>query len=168
MKPAARGLLISTVISLIVLAAGLSILRIRGDRLLSVQTASMVPAFRPGDAIIVRPVSLRDLRPGDVISYHSPHNPALIISHRLLSIDRRTGRLTTAGDALRVADPAFSPNLLAGRAIAVFPRFGLVLDWLRRPVGLVTAIYLPASVAIIAEGRCLFAVYAQPFYSARL
>lgn len=39
---------------------GLVIMRLHGERLLSVQTASMAPTFRPGDALIVVPAKVKD------------------------------------------------------------------------------------------------------------
>ena len=96
-------------------AVGLIILHARGERLLSVQTASMVPTFRPGDAILIQPVSPSSLRPGDIVSYRSPLNPHLFISHRLVRIDRQTGQLITAGDALHTPDQPFSQLQVVGR-----------------------------------------------------
>jgi len=153
---------------LIAVIAALLILHMRGYRLLSVQTASMVPAFGPGDAIIVRPITAHDLRPGDIISYHSPLNPNLIISHRLIMVDRHTGWLTTSGDVLKTTDPAFPPRMLIGQAIAVAPRLGLFLNKLRQPLDLMLAVYLPAVVTIVTEARHLMLSYTQPFYSVRL
>lgn len=168
LEHAAAGLLAITLISLIVGTAGLIWLRVRGENLLSVQTASMAPSLKPGDAVIIRPAAWRELRPGDIVGYRSPRDPNLVISHRLIRVDRRTGQLITAGDALRAEDPAFSSTLLIGRATAVLPKFGLVLAALRQPPGLALALYLPAAAVIAAETRRLARVYARPFYSARL
>ena len=164
----ARKLLAIAIILPIAGAAGLAVIHAQGHQLLSVQTASMVPTFRPGDALIVAPVSVRYLRPGDVISYHSPRDPAVIVSHRLVSIDRQAGLLTTSGDALQTQDPAFPPDQVAGRVMAVAPRLGLVLDTLRRPLALVLAVYLPAGLVVAAEVHRLARVYADPLYSAKL
>ena len=164
-RKAARFLAVAPLIAVI---TALLILHLRGYRLLGVQTASMVPVFGPGDAIIVRPVAARDLRPGNIISYHSPLNPNLVISHLLARIDHHTGWLTTSGDALKTTDPAFPPRLLIGQAIAVAPNLGLLLNKLRQPLDLVLAVYLPAVVTIVTEARHLMLIYTQPFYSVRL
>ena len=150
------------------LITALLVFHICGNHLLSVQTASMVPVFRPGDAIIVRPIAINDLRPGIVIGYHSPLNPNLIISHRLIKIDNRSGRLTTAGDTLKAPDLAFPQRLLIGQAIAVAPRLGLVLNKIHQPLGLILTIYLPAVTTVAVEARHLMLSYTQPFYSVRL
>jgi signal peptidase len=144
-------------------AAGLIILHARGERLLSVQTASMVPTFHPGDAIVVQPVLPSSLRPGDIVSYRSPRDPKVVISHRLVEIDR-TGQLITAGDALRSPDEPFSPLRVVGRATAVAPGLGTVLNVLRRPLSLVVLVYLPATLIIGAEATRLSRHYRRPEY----
>lgn len=165
---AARGLTAIMVTLPIAAAAGLVLLHASGYRLLGVQTGSMMPAIRPGDALVIRVVSSGKLYVGDIISYRNPRDPAMTISHRLLAIDRRTGWLTTAGDTLRAPDPAFPPDLVIGRAAAIAPRLGLVLDTLRRPLGLGLAVYLPAILIVMSEANRLARAYARPFYSARL
>jgi signal peptidase I len=165
---AARCLLAVALGLLVAGGAGVAALHVRGARLLSVQTASMVPAFRPGDALVVAPVSARYLRLGEIVSYRNPRNPNVTITHRLVAINKRTGWLTTAGDAYRSPDPSFPPGLLVGRAAAVAPGLGVVLDTLRRPIGLALAIYLPAGLIVAAEVRRLGRTYARPFYSAKL
>lgn len=147
----ARGLQATILILGLVGGAGMVILHTHGQRLLSVQTGSMMPTFHPGDALIVEPVKIRQLRVGQVISYQSTLDPRLIISHRLIKIDQRTGWLTTRGDALSMADQPFPSSRVVGRAIAVAPRFGRLLDFLHRPLGLALIIYLPAISLIALE-----------------
>jgi signal peptidase I len=148
-------------------AAGMLILAGRHERLLSVQTASMLPAFQPGDAVLIRLVAPSRLQPGDIVSYRSAQDPRTIISHRLIRVDR-AGRLITAGDAVTNPDPAFSPTQLVGRVTAVAPGLGRLLDMLRYPFSLVLIVYLPAASIIAAEVRRLACIYARPFYSVRL
>jgi signal peptidase len=145
-------------------AVGLIILHARGERLLSVQTASMVPTFRPGDAIIVQPVSPSSLRAGDIVSYRSPRDPGVVISHRLIEVNQPAGRLVTAGDALHTPDQPFLPLLVVGRATAVAPGLGTVLDAPPRPLGLVIMVYLPAALVIGAEALRLSRHYRRPAY----
>ena len=149
-------------------AVGLATIHFQGHKLLSVQTASMLPAIQPGDALIVSPIQPGQLRLGDVISYHDSRDPNVIISHRLISIDPKTSWLTTAGDALHTPDPSFPPNLLIGQATAIAPRLGLILGALHHPIGLILTIYIPATLIVTAEVNHLAHTYARPSYSARL
>lgn len=162
------GLTVSFLTLLIVSTACLCWLKLSGNRLLGVRTASMVPTFRTGDALIVRPADHSALKPGQVISYHDTRNPNVVISHRLIRIDHKTGWLTTAGDARHSVDPSFPPQLLIGQAILLLPGFGRVMNILRSPFGLGLAVYLPAVSVIVIEVRRLADVYARPLYSARL
>lgn len=156
--------LITTLTLPIAGAVGLIILHARGERLLSVQTASMVPALQPGDAIVVRPVSASSFRPGDIVSYRSPRDPNVVITHRLIGVNRQTGQLVTAGDAFHTPDEPFSSLRVVGRATAVAPGLGSVLDLMRRPLGLIIMVYLPAALIIISETVRLSRHYGRPAY----
>ena len=164
LRLAGRGLVLTFGSLAVLLAAGLLIMRAQGNQLLSVQTGSMEPVLQPGDAVVVHAVSTRQLRVGDIISYQSPRDSSLIISHRLIGIDRRTGWLRTQGDALKTPDPAFPPRLVVGQVTAVAPKLGRLLDILRQPLGLALAVYLPAIVIIVAEIRRLIDHYRRRYY----
>jgi signal peptidase I len=146
-----RVLKLFNVAVLLVFATALIALHIRGVEFLSVQTNSMTPTFKARDVLVVLPADVSTLRPGQVISYHSPTNPRVIISHRLIVIDHTRGRLTTAGDANGKSDPTFSQSLLVGRAYAVMPKFGYVLETLRNLLALIILIFLPAILIIFLE-----------------
>ncbi|MGC1177220.1 MAG: S26 family signal peptidase, partial [Candidatus Saccharimonadales bacterium] len=92
-----RGVLLSLIVLAVIFAVGLLIVRSRGEQLLSVQTGSMVPTLRPGDAVIVKPSAAHDLTVGDIVSYQSPRDSNLVVTHRLTRVDKRTGWLTTTG-----------------------------------------------------------------------
>lgn len=139
----------AVVLALIIVVA-LVVLRWQGYQVRSVQTGSMAPTFAPGDAVIVKSAPM-SVRPGEVVMYHSPVQPAVLISHRLRSIDSKTGELKTQGDALITPDPAFSPRLVVGRVMAVVPHAGRCLDWLRHPWGLILAVYLPVGAILVSE-----------------
>jgi signal peptidase len=160
----ARSLLTVTAVTLLTAAAGWSYLRLHGEYLLSVQSASMAPLFRPGDALLVKAATFNDLKAGEVISYQSPSDSRLIISHRLLKIDRHNGLLTMAGDALGSPDPPFDRRLLMGKATAILPGFGSLLNALRHPVGLILAVYIPVLVILVGEVNRLRRLFNRVVY----
>src|SRR4051794_28536449 len=137
MSLAFRSLQIVSLAALLLAAGALLGLRHQGYQLLSVQSNSMAPDFQRGDSLVVKPIKLSDLRVGNIVSYHHPARRRVIISHRLIAIDKTAGRLTTAGDAMHSPDSAFPTNLVIGRAQAVMPKFGYVQDFLRRRLTLV-------------------------------
>jgi signal peptidase I len=128
--------------------AVLVVLVLRHEQLLTVQSASMIPAFMPGDALVVRPVPFHAIRPGDVVSYHDTRNSMVIVSHRVLRIDRRHRALVTAGDAYKTSDSVIAADAVIGRAVAVAPRLGYVINAMRAPAGLLVAVYVPATVVV--------------------
>jgi signal peptidase I len=120
-----------------------------GGRIAAVQTDSMRPLFSSGDALLVMPA--KAYSSGDIIRYKSPANPRLTISHRLVSIDAKSGWLTTKGDALNQADAPIPSRLVQGRAVAVLPGFGRLIDLLHRPAILLAVIYIPALLLLAHE-----------------
>ncbi len=168
MKIALRAALYTICGTLLLLVAGLASLRLGGHQLLAVQTASMLPTIRPGDAIVVEPVRASQLHIGDIISYRSPQNPHTVITHRLVARNAQTQQLITSGDANTRPDPPVAPSHLIGRATVRAPQMGRLLDALRHPLGLVCLVYVPGLCIIVAEVRRLAQTYARPSYSVRL
>lgn len=152
---------------LLLAAASLLYLHQHGGRVVSVQSGSMEPTFRRGDALIIEPAATHDLRAGEIVSYVSPRDPSITITHRLVSVDRRGGTLITAGDKLRTTDPPFDTQRVVGRAVAVAPYLGFAIDALRHPLGLVLAVYLPACLVIFGEIRRLATAESSPKYRLR-
>jgi len=118
-------------------------------RLLSVQTASMQPTFRPGDALIMRASSHAALLPGMVVSYRSSRNPNELITHRVVQVSASS--FQTKGDALTSPDPVVRKSLTMGRVVAILPGFGKLLGWLSSWLGLVATIYIPVTILIAQE-----------------
>ena len=140
-----RGIMIALLVA--VISAGLHFAH-HGGRLLTVQSSSMQPVLKRGDAVIILRVRDNQLNIGDIVSYHSANNPRVLVSHRIVSIDIAHATLRTKGDALQSIDPAVRMTAVVGEARAVAPGLGSVLIWLRSPIGLALAVYAPATAAI--------------------
>jgi signal peptidase I len=136
----------------------------RGDQLLSVQTGSMTPAFYPGDAVATRKASLSELNVGDIVAYRNPNDRQVTVSHRLIGVNYRTGKLITAGDALDLQDVPFPANLVVGKVYKIVPNAGYILDWLHEPIGLIALVYIPAAFILVSEAKRLSKQYARPYY----
>ena len=158
---------VTALVAVTLCAAGLVLYsRSQGLLIMSVQTGSMRPAIRPGDAVVVRQSSVLDtLKPGDIISYRSPRNSDVILTHRLVAVDTRTGLLTARGDAAAAADPPFGQDRVVGMVTRTVPLAGGVLDFVRQPYGLATAVYAPSIMLITWEIRRLMRSYASQHYS---
>ncbi|MDX6512314.1 MAG: signal peptidase [Gaiellaceae bacterium] len=125
---------------LYVLAAGIAVLAIGPVtglyRTLPVLSGSMRPFAQPGDVVVVTPVAARDLRVGDIITYHLPSAGRLLVTHRIVAISQPGDHplLQTQGDANTVPDPkATLQESRVWRTRAVVPRLGFPLVALRQP-----------------------------------
>jgi phage repressor protein C with HTH and peptisase S24 domain len=71
---------------------------------------SMRPLFAPGDALVVRPATVADVRPGDVVLVE---RHGRLCAHRLMRITPAT--LELRGDDLPAPDPPLPHAALLGR-----------------------------------------------------
>jgi signal peptidase len=78
-----------------------------GYRPVVVLSGSMVPTFRPGDTILVRPKPAADVRVGDIITYEIPVGDHHVESHRVVKIlsGGASPTVITQGDANSSPDP---------------------------------------------------------------
>lgn len=148
------------------LASMLLCWHLQHKQVLGVQTASMRPLIMPGDAVLVTPrkAAHSPLRVGDVVAYHSLRDSSVVVTHRIVAIDSRTGWLTTKGDALSTNDPTIPPRLVIGSVTTVAPRLGTTLHYARQPVALALAVYAPALWIIVGECNRLYEHFAQRVY----
>jgi signal peptidase len=132
--------------------------RLKGYELLAVQSDSMRPLMSKGTAVLV---DTRDASPrlGDVVSYQSPEDPRVIITHRVIGADYKRGIISTKGDATALTDSPVPAWNVIGTVHGVLPGLGFALDALKHPLGLIAVVYLPAVGIIVAEVRRLSGYY---------
>ncbi|MFP4393664.1 MAG: hypothetical protein ACLFTI_00230 [Anaerolineales bacterium] len=82
---------------------------------LRVRGASMAPTLRPGDVVMVEPITDAALRLGDWVLVRGERENYL---HRY--VGRRADRVLTKGDAHRRLDPPWSPAAIRGRVTAAY------------------------------------------------
>ena len=151
----------SLVLAAATAALGLGVLPRLGEyRTLTVLSSSMVPTFRPGDIVVVRPEPLRDLRVGQVITYQVPVGARQIETHRVVKIIRGLGSdhpvIQTKGDANTGVDPwtAQLEGTTVWRLEAVVPKAGYAVNALRnRAVHIAALLVLPGLLALLALRR---------------
>jgi signal peptidase len=120
-------------------------------KLLTVQTGSMRPTFKPGDALLLQRVDSSALKSGVVVSYRSSRNPNELVTHRVSQVHQGQGSFQTKGDALTVPDPTVRDSLLIGRVTTVLPGMGKLLNWLRSWPGLIVCVYTPVGIIAVSE-----------------
>lgn len=144
-----------TAVLLCLLLAGLvGFGKLQGYELLSVQSDSMRPVINTGDAVLADR-SQRIPRVGDIVSYQSPKDTAVILTHRVVSFDGQRGTFIARGDNTNTPDPVAPVRNIVGTVHYHVPIVGAVLDFFRHPAGLILAVYIPAAGIIIGEIRRL-------------
>lgn len=124
----------------------------QGLRLYSVESNSMAPSIVLGDAVIVDTRD-REVSKGDVIAYYLPNEPRVVITHRVVSVDKPRGIFTARGDSSSIADPTVPDRAIIGSVTYQIPNAGHIFSFLKNPLGLILTIYLPALGIVAAEAR---------------
>jgi signal peptidase I len=145
----------SLVLTAATAALGLGVLpRLGYYRTLTVLSSSMVPTFRPGDIVVVRPEPMRDLRVGQVITYQVPVGARQVETHRVVKIVGGLGSdhpvIQTKGDANTGLDPwtAQLEGTTVWRLEAVIPKAGYAVNAMRnRAFHALALLVLPALLA---------------------
>ena len=121
-----------------------------GLRTFVVQSGSMAPNIPLGSIIITANTWFYDV--GDVIAFKDTRG--LTITHRIAEkLYKPDGiYLRVKGDANNAPDSELVPiDKVIGKGAFIFPYLGLAATFLKRPVGFILLIVLPASVFITIE-----------------
>jgi signal peptidase len=101
--PLSSMLLAGVVVMILVAIAGMLL---GAWRFAVIDTGSMRPTLNPGDVAVLTSEPTAKLRPGQIVAFHPPGEPALTVIHRVFSI-RRTALgvvIRTKGDANNAPD----------------------------------------------------------------
>ena len=105
---------------------------------------SMEPRFHTGDLAVVVPAS--EYHVGEIVGYHSPllH---IVVLHRIVA--EHAGLFTFKGDNNNFFDPVKVPSsAIEGRLWARVPHAGIVLGWVRSPIGLGILAFVLFSIVV--------------------
>ena len=94
-----------------------------------ITTISMLPVLKPNDMIIVKQVSIDEIKEGDIIAFDS-HQDMGIIAHRVIEVFEKDGQtvVDTKGDNNEKPDPWYvADDDLIGKVKSIIPVFGIVL-----------------------------------------
>jgi signal peptidase I len=144
--------------------SGILLWRVQSVQLMSVESTSMSPAIKRGDALILRATPPSKLKVGDVVSYRSSANQAVIITHRIVRLEPTWKLIITRADSASRDDQPVAESQVVGRMSTRLDHMGYVVDFLRTPQGLAASVYLPALLIIILEFQRLTRAYQKPTY----
>ena len=113
-----------------------------------VVSGSMEPNIHVDDMIIYHEHPAKDYQVGDVIVYrrNTGTPEEMLITHRIVEIREDGSMLTTRGDANKISDPEISFDDVVGRLVWRIPRFGFIVEYIKKPWGIVIAALLLAAL----------------------
>ena len=124
-----------------------------GYQIEAVLSGSMVPTFRPGDAVLVTREATADVRVGQVISYKIPVGDHHVETHRIVRIISGGSHpvVVTKGDANAASDPwrAKLQGATVWRMRAVIPDLGTAIHDLRTPIAHVLTMLVAPLVIVV-------------------
>jgi signal peptidase I len=130
-------LMVRSVLVVVVLAvAAVGTPLLFGWQFYAVDGGSMEPAIALGSVVAVQPVSLSQLRVGDIITFADRAEPDTRVTHRVVGVDSRGGRqvVRTKGDANEIEDAVpVEGDQFVGRVASYLPYVGSVADSLSGP-----------------------------------
>ena len=136
----------------------------KGWQFAAVLSGSMVPDFKVGGLVVIKPVDVNSLKVGDVISFMAPEvSDNTAICHRIIAIQYQKGieYFQTKGDANKSPDQFLTPvTNVKGREIFYVSYIGRLADVKKAGTTSVTLLgkNLPVAVVIVAAMGLLFIV----------
>lgn len=128
---------------------------IREWQFLRVLSGSMEPTIKTGSIILIKKIDPNQLKEGDIITYSSLDNPNILVTHRLVSIKETEAgqvKFLAKGDANEVQDSReIDPASVKGKLVFTIPFLGYISIWVRKPLGFILMIVLPAVLIILSE-----------------
>ena len=125
-----------------------------GWRPMTEMSDSMRPLLRSGDVVVVAPIAARAAGPGDVVAFADPLGSGRTITHRVITVRERDGRLhfVTRGDANSAPERwTVASDGRIGRVVFRLPRIGLVLRPLAGRAGRLLLVALPLALLCLLE-----------------
>lgn len=132
-----------------------SIFPITGNyKILVVQSGSMEPSIHTGSIVVVKPDT--DYKVGDIITFGANTKTQIPTTHRIVEIRLEEGQMVykTRGDANNSEDiKEVSMKDIIGKVYFSVPHAGYIVDFVKKPVGLILIIVLPSIFIVIDEVR---------------
>jgi signal peptidase I len=119
-----------------------------------VQSGSMEPAIKTGSIVLVTPVKKYNVN--DIITFKSTSVNEGSVTHRITDMEVIEGNIfyITKGDSNEDIDTKRVPETeIIGRTIFWVPYMGYVVDFARKPIGLLVIILVPGLIIIADEGK---------------
>jgi signal peptidase len=123
-------------------------------KLLSVLSGSMEPTIHTGSVVVIKPES--SYKVGDVITFGKNTKTDVPTTHRIAEMKIISGEAVykTKGDANNGEDSTETPQKeIIGKVLFSIPYLGYIVDFVKKPVGLMLVIVIPAVIIVYDELR---------------
>lgn len=123
-------------------------------KLLSVLSGSMEPTIHTGSVVIIKPES--SYKVGDVITFGKNTKTEVPTTHRIAEMKIVSGEAVykTKGDANNAEDSTETPQKdVIGKVLFSIPYLGYIVDFVKKPMGLMLVIVIPAIIIVYDELR---------------
>lgn len=132
-----------------------------GYQIMKVLSGSMEPTIDTGSIIAIKPIEEKNhLKAGTVITYHSVDNPDVLITHRIVDVQKSNGMVSyiTKGDNNDSKDAAAVPaqNIIGVYSGFTIPWMGYFFTFVQSKAGVVTLIIIPGIILILSQ---LFSIF---------
>jgi len=122
---------------------------------LLVQSGSMEPTISAGDVIII--TKLQNYNQYDVVTFTDESNRT--VTHRVMEVkaEETPVRFVTKGDANRSIDnDNITLENIQGKAILTVPKIGYIVNFAKKPLGMVIMILVPVIIIMYDEVKYIF------------
>lgn len=127
---------------------------ITGVKILTVLSGSMEPTISAGSIVVVRRATNYEV--GEIVTFGIDAKTQIPTTHRIAEVRVEDGQMVykTKGDANNAEDiREISTKDIVGKMYFAVPYAGYLVDFVRKPVGLLLIIVLPAIFIIYDEIR---------------
>jgi signal peptidase len=131
----------------------------------AVLSGSMEPTLMVGDMHIDHRISARDARPGDIVTFRDPEEPARLLTHRIVRYHVQGDRayIVTKGDANTGVEKWSIPlDGTVGRVELAIPKLGYATMHVGGSFGRLALIVVPAFLLGLYELKRLWFPKEQP------
>ena len=111
-----------------------------------VLSGSMEPTFSEGCLLIVKEKQTYEM--DDIVVYEEAGK---LIVHRIIDMEKET--VTTKGDANNIADEPIAIDDIRGEAIYWIPKVGLLVNFLKTPIGVISILIISIAMIEIPNRR---------------
>jgi signal peptidase len=121
-------------------------------KVLTVLSGSMEPAIHTGSVVVIKPMV--NYKVGDVITFGPNTKIQIPTTHRIVEIRAQEGQTIykTRGDANNAEDmkEVLAKDVI-GKVVFDIPYFGYIVEFIRKPIGLLLVVVLPAIFIVYDE-----------------